>query len=416
MSRTRLVVIGNGMAGMRVVEETLALAPELYDLVVFGAEPHGGYNRILLPEMLSGARTLDQITIHDHDWYAANGITLHSGKPVVRIDRSKRLVIAADGTTEHYDRLVLATGSLPVRLPMPGNDLPGVVTFRDARDVERIRAAVRDGARAALVIGGGPLGLEAADGLAKHGLDVSIAHLPHTLMERQLDGPAGDLLQHELESRGLKLLMQHRTVAIIGPDRVRAVRFDNDFELPVDLVVMSVGIRPNVELARQAGLYCRGGVVVNDTMQTFDPRVYAVGECVEHRGMTFGLVAPLYEQARVCANHLVHVGLARFAAVPTATRLKVPGVEVYSSGDVHEDADSEVLAYRDAARGVYRKVVLRGNRIRGSVLVGDTADGPWFFEMLCDGTDITALRENLVFGRASCAEADGTAADPSIPK
>ena len=404
MSRPRLIVIGNGMAGLRVVEETLALDPDLYDIVVFSAEAEPGYNRILLPEVLAGTRTLAQIRTHDRDWYQAHGVTLHLDRPIARLQRSRREVHTTDGTTTTYDRLVLATGANPVRLNVPGCDLPGVMTLRNADDVQRLGEAITAGARAALVIGGGPLGLEAASSLARQGIDVSVAHLPQTLMDRQLDDIAGEVLQQELERRGLRLLLQHRTVAVLGPDRVRGVRFDDGKELAVDLVLLSIGIQPNIELARQAGLYCRNGIVVNDTMQTFDPRVYAVGECVEHRGTTFGLVAPLYEQARVCANHLLRVGRTRFEAAPTATRLKVPGVDVYSSGDVRAGADSEVLSYRDDARGVYRKVVLRNNKVRGSVLIGDTAAGPWLFDLQRDGTDVSALREDLLFGPVPDAE------------
>jgi nitrite reductase (NADH) large subunit len=400
MTRPRLVVVGNGMAGMRTVEELLTYAPDLYDIVVFGAEPHGNYNRILLSPVLAGEKTVNDIMLNGADWYTKHGVTLHAGKAVTTIHRRKKIVEAADGTAERYDRLLLATGSSPIVLPLPGKDLPGVVTFRDIEDVNRMLIAAGDGGGNAVVIGGGLLGLEAANGLAKRGMNVTVVHLLGTLMERQLDAPAAGLLQRELESRGLRFLLEHQTESIVGDDRVRTVRFKNGLEVPADLVVMSVGIRPNVELAKTAGLYCQRGVVVNDTMQTFDPAIYAVGECVEHRGATYGLVAPLFEQAKVCANHLARAGSSRYEGSLTATKLKVTGIEVYSAGDFQGDANSESLVFQDAARGVYKKVVLRDNRICGSVLIGDTVDGPWYFQLLRDGTDVTTLRDHLLFGQA----------------
>lgn len=400
MKRPRLVVVGNGMAGMRTVEELLTLVPDLYDIVVFGSERHGNYNRILLSPVLAGEKTVNDIILNDLDWYAQRNIRLHAGKHVKTIDRRKKLVIAEDGTTEPYDRLLLATGSSPIILPLPGKDLPGVVTFRDINDVDRMLDAANGGGKHAIVIGGGLLGLEAANGLAKRGMDVAVVHLLGMLMERQLDAPAAGLLQRALETRGLRFLLEHQTAAILGDDRVRAVRFTNGVELPADLVVMSVGIRPNVEVAKSAGLYCKRGVVVNDTLQTYDPSIYAVGECVEHRGATYGLVAPLFEQAKVCANHLARAGSARYEGSLTATKLKVTGIEVYSAGDFTGDAESESLVFQDAARGVYKKVVLRDNRIRGSVLIGDTVDGAWYFQLLRDGTDVSNLREHLLFGQA----------------
>ncbi|HEX9811585.1 MAG TPA: nitrite reductase large subunit NirB [Burkholderiales bacterium] len=400
MTRPRLVVVGNGMAGIRTVEELLARVPDLYDVVVFGSEPHGNYNRILLSPVLAGEKTVNDIMLNGVDWYAKHGIRLHAGKAVTAIHRRKKIVEAADGTTERYDRLLLATGSSPIMLPLPGKELPGVVTFRDIEDVNRMLAAAGDGGGNAVVVGGGLLGLEAANGLAKRGMNVTVVHLLATLMERQLDAPAAGLLQRELENRGLRFLLEHQTEAVVGDDRVRAVRFKNGLEVPADLVVMSVGIRPNVEVAKAAGLYCQRGVVVNDTMQTFDPAIYAVGECVEHRGATYGLVAPLFEQAKVCANHLARAGSARYEGSLTATKLKVTGIEVYSAGDFQGDADSESLVFQDAARGVYKKVVLRDNRVCGSVLIGDTVDGPWYFQLLRDGTDVTTLREHLLFGQA----------------
>ncbi len=397
--KERLVMIGNGMAGVRTLEELLKLAPDLYDITVFGAEPFGNYNRILLSPVLAGEKTLDDIMLNDLDWYASRGITLHAGKKVVAIDRRRRRVVAEDGTEAPYDRLLLATGSNPMILPVPGRDLEGVITFRDIHDVNAMLEASRCG-RHAVVIGGGLLGLEAANGLKERGMTVTVVHLMDTLMERQLDKPAGALLKRALEEKGLTFLMETETEAILGEEEVRAVRFKDGTEIPADLVVMAVGIRPNIELARAAGLYCERGVVVNDTLQTFDPRIYAVGECVQHRGRTYGLVAPLFEMARVCANHLARLGYARYEGTVTSTKLKVTGIDLFSAGDFHGDADSEEIVLRDDSQGIYKKLVLKDDRIRGAVLYGDTMDGSWYFQLMRDGTNIADIRDHLLFGQA----------------
>jgi nitrite reductase (NADH) large subunit len=295
--RRKLVLVGNGMAGMRAVEELLKLAPDLYDITVFGAEPHGNYNRILLSPVLAAEKTIADIMLNTPEWYAANGITFHGGREIVRIDRARRRVVAADGFEAAYDRLILGTGSMPFILPLPGKDLPGVVSYRDIADVDRMIAAARAHTHA-VVIGGGLLGLEAAYGLQKRGMDVTVVHILPGLMERQLDPTAGQLLQRSLEERGLKFRMATQTSAIVGDDRVRAVRFKDGSEVPADLVVMAVGIRPNVALAKASGIVCDRGVLVDDTMQTFDPKIYAVGECVQHRGACYGLVAPLFRSSR----------------------------------------------------------------------------------------------------------------------
>ncbi len=397
--KERLAMIGNGMAGVRTLEELLKLAPDLYDITVFGAEPFGNYNRILLSPVLAGEKTLDDIMLNDLDWYASRGITLHAGKKVVAIDRRRRRVVAEDGTEAPYDRLLLATGSNPMILPVPGRDLEGVITFRDIHDVNAMLEASRCG-RHAVVIGGGLLGLEAANGLKERGMTVTVVHLMDTLMERQLDKPAGALLKRALEEKGLTFLMETETEAILGEEEVRAVRFKDGTEIPADLVVMAVGIRPNIELARAAGLYCERGVVVNDTLQTFDPRIYAVGECVQHRGRTYGLVAPLFEMARVCANHLARLGYARYEGTVTSTKLKVTGIDLFSAGDFHGDADSEEIVLRDDSQGIYKKLVLKDDRIRGAVLYGDTMDGSWYFQLMRDGTNIADIRDHLLFGQA----------------
>jgi nitrite reductase (NADH) large subunit len=410
MSKRKLVLVGNGMAGMRAVEELLALAPDMYDITVFGAEPHGNYNRILLSPVLASEKTVNEIMLNTPEWYGERGIMLLAGQEVVRIDRARRRVIAASGAEVGYDRLILATGSNPVVLPLPGNDLPGVVSYRDIADVDRMIAASRDH-RHAIVIGGGLLGLEAAYGLQKRGMDVTVVHLLPTLMERQLDPAAAALLKSSLEARGLAFRMPAQTASIEGNGRVQSVTLADGTELPADLVVMAVGIRPNIALARSSGLACDRGVLVSDTMQTFDPGIYALGECVQHRGTCYGLVAPLFEQAKVLANHLAEFGIGRYSGSQVSTKLKVTGIDLFSAGDFIGDAQSEELVFKDAARGVYKKLVVKDNRIRGAVLYGDTMDGAWYFQLMRDGTQISDFRENLLFGQAHLGDSGLAGAD-----
>ena len=398
-TKEKLVMVGNGMAGVRTLEELLKLEPDLYDITVFGAEPFGNYNRILLSPVLAGEKTLQDIMLNDLDWYQSRGIRLIAGKRVTDINRAKRLVVAEDGTNAAYDRLILATGSNPFILPVAGRELPGVITFRDIHDVNAMLAASQSHKRA-VVIGGGLLGLEAANGLLNRGMTVTVVHLLDTLMERQLDKPAAALLQRALEQRGLKFMMGAQTDAILGEERVRAVRFKDGSEVAADLVVMAVGIRPNIDLAKHVGLYCERGVVVSDTTQTYDPRIYAVGECVQHRGQTYGLVAPLFEMSKVCANHLAKLGYSRYVGSAVSTKLKVTGIDLFSAGEFNGGPESEDIVLKDASRGVYKKLVLKDNRVKGAVLYGDTVDGAWYFQLMRDGTDVSAFRDNLLFGQA----------------
>ncbi|QHB57291.1 FAD-dependent oxidoreductase (plasmid) [Ralstonia solanacearum] len=407
-ARPQLVVIGNGMAGMRTVEELLKLAPDLYDITVFGEEPHGNYNRILLSPVLAGEKRVDDIMLNTREWYQENGITLHAGDPVVAIDRPRRTVRSRGGVEVRYDRLLMATGSRPFILPVPGHTLPGVIAFRDIQDVETMLEAARNH-RHAVVIGGGLLGLEAANGLLRQGMDVTVVHISQTLMERQLDKPAAALLKLALEAKGLRFLLGAQTTELIGTDRVSAVRFKDGTEIPADLVVMTAGVRPNIELARSAGLHCERAIVVDDTLQTYDPRIYAVGECVQHRSATFGLVAPIWDQARVCAAHLAGAGHRRYVQQATATKLKVTGVDLYSAGDFIGGEGTEDIVLRDPRRGVYKRLVLKDDRIVGAVLYGDVAEGPWYFELIQRQASIAAIRQRLLFGRALC-EAEAEAA------
>ncbi|HEX6397207.1 MAG TPA: nitrite reductase small subunit NirD, partial [Steroidobacteraceae bacterium] len=385
LKRLRVVVAGNGMAGMRTVEELLKLGvADRASITVFGAEPRGNYNRILLSPVLSGESQADDIMLHRPAWYTKRGITLHAGDPIVEIDRKRRLVKSRNGLVAPYDRLLIATGSDPIVLPLPGRQLPGVVTFRDLDDVNRMLEASADD-RHAVVIGGGLLGLEAAHGLSLRGMKVTVVHLLDTLMERQLDAPAGALLKAALEKRGIGFRMRAKTQEILGTDRVTGVRFESGEEQPADLVVMAVGVRPNIELAKRAGVACDRGILVDDCLQTFDPAIYAVGECVQHRRQTFGLVAPLWEQARICAQHIAEIGVSRFSGAVNATQLKVSGIEVFSAGDFAEAPNRESLVLSDVRRGVYKRVVLEGNRVCGAVLFGDTSEAARLKELIIEG-------------------------------
>ena len=406
VARTRnLVVIGNGMAGMRVVEELLQIAPNAYRVTVFGAEPHPNYNRILLSPVLAGEKKVEDIILHSLDWYRDKGVTLHTSDPIVEIDRVRRTVRSRSGIVMTYDRLLIASGSHPVILPIPGSTLPGVVTFRDLQDVDAMLEATKTREKA-VVIGGGLLGLEAAHGLLKQGMDVTVVHIFDSLMERQLDRTAAALLKESLEKRGLKFRMATKTVEIVADSkdaeqrRVAGVVFDDGTELPADLVVMAVGIRPNIDLAKAAGLRCERGVMVNDTMQTFDPSIYAVGECVQHRNSTYGLVAPLFDQARVCATHLAEFGIGHYMGSMVSTQLKVTGIDLFSAGDFIGGPTSEALVMRDARRGIYKRIVIENNKVRGAVLYGDVKDGAWYLELMTQGRDVGPLRDKLLFGAA----------------
>jgi len=403
----KLVVIGAGMASGRMLEQLFEAAPGRFDVTLFGAEPRGNYNRIMLSPVLAGEKTYEAIVTHDGAWYDSHGVTCRFGETVTRIDRAARVVHSAGGTTP-YDRLVIATGSAPFIIPVAGRDLPGVMAFRDYDDVQAmVAAAARPEARA-VVIGGGLLGLEAAAALRLRGMDVVVLHLMGHLMERQLDPAAGYLLQRDLERRGIRIHCKAQTKAILGEGRAEAVLLEDGTIYPADIVVMAVGIRPEVRIATDARLQVERGIVVDDRMQTSDPAILAIGECVEHRNVCYGLVAPLYDMARVAARTLVGEEAA-FRPVETATQLKVTGVSLYSAGDFADAPDREEIVLRDASRGVYKRLVLKDSRIIGAVLYGDTEDGAWFFQLLREGKDIADLRETLIFGQGY---AGGSPLDP----
>ena len=418
----KLVVIGNGMAPGRALEKLFATKADAYDVTIFNAEPRVNYDRILLSPVLSGEKSYEDIVIHGDAWYSDNGVTLHKGKKVVAVDRSSRTVTAEDGTTAAYDKLLIATGSNPFIIPVPGHDLPGVLTYRDLDDVNAMLIAAEQGGRA-VVIGGGLLGLEAAAGLKARGMDVSVVHLMPTLMERQLDAAAGQLLKRALEARGIEVLTSANTKEIaathesLGPQKVRSVVLEDGRELPADIVVMAVGIRPNAGLAKDAGLSVNRGILVDSGMRTSDPDIYAVGECVEFEGTVYGLVAPLYEQANVAAAGLCGDTAETFADKALATKLKVTGVDLFSAGDFADGDDREEIVLRDATRGVYKRLILKDDRLVGAVMFGDTADSGWFFQMIKDGTEVGAMRDTLIFGPgyAGGGAADPTAAVAALP-
>jgi nitrite reductase (NADH) large subunit len=406
LTKQKLVMVGNGMAGVRTLEELLKIAPDLYEITIFSAEPHPNYNRILLSPVLAGEQTLDEIVLNPLDWYHEHGITLHLGKKVAKVDRVKRLVIAEDGTTAEYDRLLIATGSNPFILPVPGKDLPGVIAYRDIADTEAmIEASAKY--KHAVVIGGGLLGLEAANGLKQRGMDVTVVHIMPWLMERQLDDTAAKLLQASLEQRGLRFEIGAQTEALLAGDdgRVAKVRFKDGREIPAELVVMSAGIRPNTTLAESMGLHCNRGIVVNDTLQTVtDPRIYAVGECAAHRGIAYGLVAPLFEQGKVCANHLAQFGIGRYSGSQTSTKLKVTGIDLFSAGDFMGGKDCEEIVLSDPIGGVYKKLVIKDDKLVGACLYGDTVDGSWYFKLLRDGRKVADIRDRLMFGESNIGD------------
>lgn len=398
-AKQRLVVIGNGMAGMRAVEELLAIAPDRYDIRVFGAEPHGNYNRIMLSPLLAGEKQIDDIMLHPLSWYAAHGVTLHRDDPVIAIDRNRGCVSTRSGAVAGYDRLLIATGSTPAVPEVPGRHLPGVVTFRTIEDVDAMVAAAGEH-RHAVVIGAGLLGLEAANGLKLRGMKVTVVHLHDVIMERQLDPTAAAMLKASLEQRGIRFHMPARTRNFSGDARVTDVCFEDGSELRADLVVITIGIRPNLALGAAAGLKTERGIVVDDTMRTSDPSIYAVGECVQHRDRTYGLVAPLWEQARVCAAQLADFGDPQYAGSLLSTQLKVTGIHLFSAGDIRHSAGGESLVFNDVRRGVYKRVVIEEDKVRGAVLYGDTRDGARYLDMIADGRSIGSLRNALLLGEA----------------
>ena len=403
----KLVVIGNGMAAGRVLDHVFERDADRYAITIFGAEPRVNYNRILLSPVLSGEKDFADIVTHDEAWYADHNINLRIGVSVVSIDRVAKTVTDSSGAVTPYDKLLIATGSSPFIIPVPGHDLPGVVTYRDLDDVNAMLAAAEKGGHA-VVIGGGLLGLEAAAGLALRGMKVSVVHLMPNLMERQLDAAAGYLLKGAMESRGVEVCVKANTKAIIAENgKVAGVQLEDGRTLPADLVVMAVGIRPNAALGKAAGLNVNRGILVDDEMGTSDPHIFSVGECVEHRGQCYGLVAPLFEMAKVVAARLTDDPAPRYEGSFLSTKLKVTGVDLFSAGDFTESDDRQDIVLRDASRSVYKRLVLKDDRLIGAVMYGDTMDGSYFFDLIKSGADVSSLRDSLIFGQSFARSANG---------
>ncbi|TPJ44310.1 NAD(P)/FAD-dependent oxidoreductase [Mesorhizobium sp. B2-5-13] len=412
----KLVIIGNGMAPGRMLEHLLEQAPGRYAVTIFNAEPRVNYDRIMLSPVLSGEKAYEEIIIHGDGWYIKHGITLYKGHKIVAIDRQAKTVTSDHGVTEPYDKLVIATGSVPFIIPVPGHNLPGVLTYRDLDDVRAMMLAAQSRAKA-VVIGGGLLGLEAAAGLNSQGMDVTVLHVMPTLMERQLDPAAGYLLQRAVEQRGIKVITKANTQAITGNGKVQQVELADGTIIPATLVVMAVGIRPNAALAKDAGIAVNRGIVVDAGMRSNDPDIFALGECAEVGGTVYGLVAPLYEMARVAAHQLAGDEAAAFVHMDTPTKLKVTGIDLFSLGDFADGDDRQEIVLRDASAGVYKRLVLRDDRIIGTVLYGETADGAWFNDLKKKQTDISQMRDTLIFGQSyqGGAPLDPMAAVAALP-
>ncbi|WP_396587559.1 NAD(P)/FAD-dependent oxidoreductase [Bermanella sp. R86510] len=410
MQKPKLVIIGNGMAAAKLLQELVATCPVKYDITVFGAEPFSAYNRIMLSPLLAGDKQLDDIITLSKDWYKQHNITLLSGPEhhVTDIKRRNKLVVCKNGLQVNYDKLVIATGSNPFMLPIEGAELKGVMSFRDIADVDAMINATKSKQKA-VVIGAGLLGLEAAMGLIMRGMQVTVIHNNDVPLNRQLDHTAGAMLKAELESRRIEFKMNAKTARLIGnaEGEVCNIELDDESIIPADLVVMAIGIRPNIELAQKANLFCRNGIVVSDTLQTFDPAIYALGECVEHRGQTFGLVAPLYDQAQVLANHLAEHGIAQYQTLPMATKLKVTGIQLFSVGEFNPCNEDYVQVYHDQHQGIYKKLVFSHDLLKGVVLYGDTQDGPFYNRLIEEKTNIKPLLPYIMFGEALCLEHTG---------
>lgn len=398
--KPKLVVIGNGMAGISTVEQILKLTTQ-FEITVFGSEPHPNYNRIMLSYVLEGSKTIDDIVLNDWQWYADNGITLHTGTKVVKIDETHKEVVTEEGMRVPYDKVIIATGSNSFILPIPGSDKQGVIGFRDIADCNQMLGAAKTYKKAA-VIGGGLLGLEAAKGLVQLGMDVTVVHLMEDLMERQLDHQAALMLRAELERQGIKFKMQAQTVELLGGERVSGLRFADDTVLDAEFVVMAVGIKPNVEVAKNSGIEVNRGIVVNDYMQTSMKDVYSVGECNEHRGVCYGLVAPLFEQGMVLAKHICGVDTAPYEGSVVSTKLKISGVDVFSTGEFIDGPEHTVIASKDDWKRTYKKILLKDGIMVGAVLYGDITDSAELQKLIKQKTAMTDELYNTLMGTGCC--------------
>jgi nitrite reductase (NADH) large subunit len=404
MERERLVLVGAGMAGLKLLEELKAACPGRYNVTVVGAEPEPAYNRVLLSSLLAGEAGDEDLALKDRAWYGANGYRLFTGAEARSIDRAAKRVMLRDGRVIAYDRLVLATGSEAIRLPLPGAHLAQVLTFRDRCDAMRLSALARPDARA-IVVGGGLLGLEAAYGLAKLGCAVTVVHLADRLMERQLDARGAATLRRAMEAKGVSFVLGAQSQAILGETHVTGLELASGEVLAADMVVMACGVRPNATLGRDAGLEVRRGIVVDDALRTSDPAVHAIGECAEHRGVVYGLVAPAYEHARTLAAHLAAAPSAAYAGSVLSTNLKVSGVDVFSAGAIEAEDGEETITLADPGHGHYRKLIVRDDRLVGAILVGEASDALWYLDLIAKGAPLGPLRDDLAFGRGFAAAA-----------
>lgn len=398
--REKLVLVGNGMAGVGTIEQILKLGGA-YDITVFGSEPHPNYNRIMLSYVLEGSKTIKDIILNDWNWYEDNNITLHTGTTVTRIDEVSKQVFTDNGMAVPFDKIIIATGSNSFILPVPGSDKEGVVGFRDIADCDAMLAAAKQYNKAA-VIGGGLLGLEAAKGLVNLGMDVTVVHLMEDLMERQLDRNASSMLQAELERQGVKFAMGKQTVELTGEQRVTGLRFSDDSVLAADFVVMAVGIKPNIALARESGITVNRGIVVNDYLQTSMDNVYSVGECTEHRGTCYGLVAPLFEQGMVLAKHLCGSDTKPYEGSVVSTKLKISGVDVFSAGEFIDSPEHTVISNKDDWKRTYKKILLKDNVIVGAVLFGDVTESASLQKLVKQGSEMTDEIYSEIMGTGCC--------------
>ncbi|MEH6946881.1 nitrite reductase large subunit NirB [Bacillus sp. JJ634] len=403
MHKQKLVLIGNGMAGVRCVEEIIKNAPDTYDITVFGSEPHVNYNRILLSTVLQGSTSFKDIAINDRDWYEEHHIQLFTGETVVQIDIEKKMIKTDKEREVDYDKLIIGTGSVPFLIPIPGADKEGVMTFRTIEDCQKMMEGSKH-YKKAVVIGGGLLGLEAARGLLNLGMEVNVVHIASHLMERQLDSTAANMLKKELEAQGMNFLLEKETQEIFGNDRVEGLRFKDGTEVEANLVVMAVGVRPNIQLAKESGIETNRAIVVNDYLETNIPDIYAVGECVEHRGMVYGLVKPLYEQGKVLAKQICGIQCEGYQGSVLSTQLKISGVDVFSVGQFTDGETTKSITVFDELDGVYKKIVLQDNKMIGAVLFGDTSDGPRLLDMILEQRDVSGMEKVALFQSSEGSE------------
>lgn len=397
----RLLVVGNGMASVKLCEELAARAPGRFAVTIVGAEPRAGYNRVLLSALLAGEVGEADIALRDEAWYGANGFRLVAGRRVEALDLSRRAARLCDASEIGFDRVVLATGSVAFRPPVPGMDGAGVMSFRDLADLPALEAAACEKRRVA-VIGGGLLGIEAACALAKRGAATTLVHVMDRLMERQLDARAASFLKRSIERKGVRVRLNADTQRVEDQAGAKTLVFADGERLAADLVVVAVGVRPNVALARQAGLAVRRGIQVDDAMTASAPFAHAIGECAEHRGVAYGLVEPAYDQARVLARRLAGETCARYEGAALATNLKVSGVPVFSAGEIAGGADVRTSSFEDRALGVCKTLWLRGDQLVGAALVGEADDALWYRDLIRQGANVAPFRDRMIFGRAFC--------------